>query len=230
VPVIEKVEGPIFTPDTVFLPTYAVMLYPRDETRRRQWYAAAMAREYSVCQKEGAPQKVLSDFHAWIPDLWELKLSPARVYQDGMARTGRATLSGCVLLCLLRLAKHHLRHSKLERVKALLASEVGGFNVSESLIEKSWAEFQTVSHLWASILVKPPKAVMDWLSFLKRALTYRRATEEAELLSVEMWKTEMDHLFRLTDQDEPELEPLEPDKIAYLDDQFPHLKSIQRYP
>src|SRR5436305_9303384 len=177
VPIIESPKGPIFTPATVFLPTYAVMLYPRkrDERLRRLWYAAAMAREYAECRKAGAPEAVLSGFHAWIPDLWELRLSPERAYEDGMARIGRAGLSGTVLVHLLRLARYHPQHSKLERVKTLLVSEVGGLRVSESLIEKLWAEFRSVSHLWASFSAQSPNdRALEWLASIKRAVAYRR--------------------------------------------------------
>lgn len=224
-PVIGSAEGPVFTATTVYLPTYAVMLYPRDEKRRRLWYAAAMAREYSVCREAGAPQKVLSDFHAWIPDLWELPLSPERVYKDGMARMPRACSSGYMLLHLLRLARYHPRHCQVDRAKALLVEFTcrAGDPISESLLEKSWAHFKGVSHLWASLTQhekgeRGPKEVLEWLDFLKRAAGYRRAAEAARLVSsAETWTTDMDLLFR----SEADLDPLGPDKLEFLDLMFP---------
>jgi hypothetical protein len=221
-PVIDNAEGPIFTPDTVTLPTYAVMLYPRNEDSRRRWYAAAMAREYAICQEAGAPQKVLSDFHTWIPDLWKLSLSPARTYQDGIAKVPRGGSSGYMLLHLLRTARHHTRHCRVDRVTALLVefSERSGKPTSASLLEKSWAEFQTVSHLWLSLLQQEQEqdVLRNWLNFAQRAEAYRRAAEEARLLDPpETWKTEAHYLFR----SEAELEPLDRDKLDFLDRMFP---------
>ena len=60
--------------------------------------------------------------------------------------------------------------------------------------------------------------------FLKRAVAYRRAAEEARLLNpAEIWKTEAeDALFgRNAQEGQAILEPLEPNKVAFLDAQFP---------
>jgi hypothetical protein len=222
VPVIENAEGPIFTPDAVILPTYAVMLYPRNENTRRLWYAAAMVREYAICKEAGAPQSVLSDFHSWIPDLWRLSLSPGRTYKDGMARIPRGGSSGYMLLHLLRTALHHPRHCKVDRVKALLVefSERSGTPTSPSLLEKSWAEFKNVSHLWLSLAQHENRedVLGSWLNFFKRAESYRRAAEEARLLDpAKTWKTEAHCLFR----SEAQLEPLDRDKLKFLDTMFP---------
>jgi hypothetical protein len=220
-PIIENAEGPIANPDTVFLPTYAAMLYPRDEKARRRWCAAAMARQYSLCRESGTPSALLSDFHTWIPDLWGLKLSPERTYQDGLDRVKRASLSGFSLRFFLALARHHPKRCKLECVKVLLASYPGHeAAVSESLVEKSWAGFQSVSHLWLSLIdmQEAPASVVQWLQFLKRAEAYRRAAEHARLLdSTETWKPEAHYLFR----DEVEIGPLDRAKLAVLDRYFP---------
>ncbi|MFY9826841.1 MAG: hypothetical protein WAM82_36135 [Thermoanaerobaculia bacterium] len=223
-PVIDNAEGPIFTPDAVILPTYAVMLYPRNEDGRRRWYAAAMAREYAICQDAGAPQKVLSDFHPWIPDLWKLRLSPERTYRDGLAKIPRGGSSGYMLLHLLRTASHHPRHCKVERIKALLVEFSGRFGTptSESLLEKSWAEFKNVSHLWLSLAQHENRddVLGSWLNFFQHAEAYRRAAEEARILDpAEAWKPEAHYLFR----SEANLEPLDRDKLKFLDDMFPPL-------
>lgn len=221
-PVFEEPKGPLFSPASFFLHIYAVMLYPRQRNAndRRSWYAAAMAREYEVCRRIGAPPKILSDFHVWIPDLWELKQSPARVYEDGRERTARARQSGYMLLYLTSLALHTPRHCKVERVKTLLASEFSGRGVSESLLEKVWPEFQTVSHLWASLVVreKEPDGALEWIAFMKTAEAFRRAAEDARILgSAKTWRPEVASLYR----GEEYIPPLTPDQIAFLDDQFP---------
>jgi hypothetical protein len=222
VPVLPNAEEPIFSATTVFLPTHAVMLYPRasEEKERRRWYAAAMAREYAICRQTGAPETILSGFHAWIPDLWALRQSPARVYEDGLARMKRASMSGHVLLHMLSLARYHPRHCKLERVNAVL-SEFGrraGRPVSESALEKLWPDFKSVAHLWASYSRRMPNDVPAWIDFLKVAEALRRAGEATRLLNpAETWKPEAHYLYR----SDVSLEPLEPDKLALLDAQFP---------
>lgn len=225
-PVIDDAGGPQINAvrASISIPTEAVMLYPRDEKRRRLWQAAAMAREYAACRAVGASEETLRRFHTCIADLWEMQLSPARVYTDGQDRGERAALSGVVLLYLLRLDRYNPRHCKLERVKTLLVEfpMPGGRAPSGSLMEKSWAEFKNVSHFWASALRHtapesdlPP---LEWIAFLKRAEGLRRAAEEARLLNPsETWTHAADVIFR----SEAELEPLEPAKIAFLDSTFP---------
>jgi hypothetical protein len=218
----EKPIGPSLT--TMFLPTYAVMLYPRNEEKRKAWYAAAMAQEYSLLRKAGVPEANLSDFHSWIGDLWDLPLSPQRVYGDGMERVSRAGLAGFQLLFLLRMARHHPRHCKVERAKAVLV-EFGDGKASESLVEKAWAEFKSVSHFWTSMISyeKPdPNSLREfeeWFKFLRRAVAYRRAAEATRLLKPgETWITAHDDTLLPL---EAAIEPLTAEALAFLDSTFP---------
>jgi hypothetical protein len=229
VPVIDlPSEPPIPGANTYYYPVQAVMLYPRDEESRLHWFAAAMAASYSMWHSEGAALEVLSDFHGWIGVLWEFRQAPQRVYSDGMARVSRAALSGHVLLYLLRLARHHPRHCKVERAKALVVNfaPMEGETISESLVDKAWADFKPVSHMWAALdqLIRQewvPDSNDNVLRFLAQAEAIRADAESARLLDpAESW--------RVADgQDLPAIDPpialppLAGDMVEYLERYFP---------
>ena len=196
------------------------MLYPRDGRNRADWYAAAMVGAYHE-KNQGAPPE------AWISALWELRQAPQRVYEDGMARISRADLSGHVLLYFLRLAEHHPRHCKLERAKALVVNFTArqGETISESLIDKLWAEFKTVSHLWASfeLMIRRgwnPHSREEFLTFLGLAEFIRTQAEGARLVTPgDNWQLpEMHDMPAVTD---PDLPPLAQDQAEFLDRDFP---------
>jgi hypothetical protein len=229
VPIIE-LPGQALTPgaSTSFVPIFAVMLYPKDETQREHFLAACMARSYWLWREADAPEHFLSDFHAWIGVLWELPLSPKRVFQDGLGRVRRASLSGRLLLYLLRLARHHQRHCTVERAKMLVSEfdRPKGKPVSESLAEKAWAEFKTVSHLWVALLnltaAKNLPEVIDneqCRLLLGNAEAIRKLAEGFLLLLP-------DETWRAPEREEiPERKfinrPLEGEKLSFLDRYFP---------
>lgn len=221
-------EPPLPGANTFYFPIKAVMLYPRDEGRRDQWYAAAMAGSYHYWREHGAPPSILEDFHGWIGVLWEFKQAPHRVYRDGMARISRAALSGQVLMYLLRLHQHHPERCRLEQAKALVVEFAPreGASLSESLVTKVWAEFKTVSHLWATFL----KALRDeaqpednavWAAFLGAAEVVREAAEKARLLDPrETWKAP-DGRGIPRPENPPEFLPLSDEMLEFLSQQFP---------
>jgi hypothetical protein len=220
-------EPPIPGASTYFFPVQAIMLYPREEERRLHWFAAAMAGAYHVWQSEGADPEVLSDFHAWIGVLWEFKQAPQRIYRDGMARISRAALSGHVLRYLIRLAKHHPKHCKLERAKALTVNFAPkkGDTVSESLVDKAWADFKAVSHMWAldEFIRRElrPDSNDAVLMLLAHAEVIRGEAENARLLSPE--ETFCVAEGQALPAAEPPIEflPLPEDMVRFLDSTFP---------
>lgn len=224
-------EPPLPGANTVFFPTFAVMLYPQrqDEEKRLHWFASAMAGSYASWQAVGADKSILGDFHGWIGVLWEFSQAPRRVYQDGMARVARAALSGHLLLYLLRLAKYHTHHCFVERAKALVVefAPQKGETVSESLVGKAWAEFKSVSPFWAAMTILHSEGKLeievdsneDWLAFVGIAEAYRRAAEGVRLLaSEETWRAPA--TFDIPDAD-AKITPLGADMLAFLDQQFP---------
>lgn len=229
VPDIElPIEPPIEGSNTYYFPVQAIMLYPRDEESRLHWYAAAMAGGYHYWQSAGAAPEVLSDFHGWIGVLWEFRQAPQRVYHDGMARISRAALSGHVLRYLMRLARHHPRHCKLERAKALVVEFAPreGETVSESLVDKAWADFKQVSHMWAAFdhLMSHgfrPDSNDNVLVLLAYSEALRVEAENARLLTPgETYRVE-------EGQDLPEVDPaidlppLSADLLEFLEREFP---------
>jgi hypothetical protein len=214
-------ERPLPGASTLYFPIQAVMLYPRDDERRLHWYAASMVGAYDDWRTQGAPEPVLSDFHGWIGILWHLKQAPKRVWQDGLARAPRAALSGLVLLYLLRLAQHHPGRCSLEHAKALVvgfAPREDDEVVSDSLVDKSWAEFKTVSHLWAAMTILsqdksfPGTRNKDWVAFLGVAESLRESAESARLLDPRnSWKAPSDRIIP---------KPEEPPKFTPLSDQL----------
>lgn len=228
-PIIElPAEPPIPGANTYYFPVQAIMLYPRDEESRLHWFAAAMAGGYHYWQSEGAGPEILSDFHGWIGVLWEFRQSPQRVYRDGMDRISRAALSGHVLRYLIRLAKHHPLHCKLERAKALTINFApkAGETISESLVNKAWADFKQVAHMWAAFdeLIRRglrPDSNDAVLVLLAHSEAIRAEAESARLLSP-------DETYRVEDgQDLPaadpaiEFRPLSADMLNFLDREFP---------
>ncbi len=220
-------EPPLPGANTLFGAIFAVMLYPRSDKQRHYWYAAHQAGAYAFWCKEGATQEVLSDFHAWIGVLWELPQSPQRVFRDGMDRISRAALSGHVLLYLLQTAKHHPQHCTVERATALVVQFAPrkGKTISESLVQKSWAEFKSASHLWAAFVYLvakkqyPGSDNSEWLAFLGRAETYRKAAAESRLLNrTDTWRTPEGCVVPPTETD---LNPIDKKKLAFLDREFP---------
>ena len=220
-------EPPLPGANTLFGAIFAVMLYPRSEKQRSNWYAAHQAGAYAFWRQEGAPPEVLSDFHGWIGVLWELPQAPQRVFRDGMDRISRAGLSGHVLLYLLRMAQHHPQHCTVERATALVAKFAPrkGKTVSESLVQKSWAEFKPASHLWAAFayLVATQKAPgtknSEWLEFIGLAEDYRKAAADSRLLNrTDTWKAPKWCEVPAVKLD---INPLESKMLAFLDRYFP---------
>ncbi len=189
-----------------------------------------MACVYVDWKKSGAPVSTLAAFHRWIPDLWALKQSPERVLRDGVKKSRRAVLSAFMLRHLLSLAIHCPRHCKLERARALVVefAPPEGKSVSESLVEKVWAEFKTVAHLWATMealygtgdLRKLVQLLRDedWLRLLIHAEACRRLAESHRLLdSALTWKAP--DLNRVAET--PVVTPPSDAVIEYLDMLFP---------
>jgi hypothetical protein len=220
-------EPAIVGEDILFAPTFATMLFPRNEVRREQWFAAAMAHSYSDRMRAGAPPEVLSLFHGWIGLLWELPQSPQRVFADGLLRIHRGVLAGYVLSYLLLTALHYPQHCKVERAKAFIVRFPlpGDDQVSESLIEKSWAEFKSVSHLWAaqSEVMQRSKAEIasdkEWLEALGLAEAFRRMGEQARvLIPAEMWTVPEG---RAPQVPAPGVPALPPERLSFLETEFP---------
>lgn len=218
-------EPPLPGANTFYFPIQAVMLYPRNDERRLQWYAASMAGAYDYWQAEGAPEPVLSYFHGWIGVLWHLKQAPKRVWEDGLARAPRAALSGLVLIYLLKMAQHHPERCSLENAKALVVGIAPREDepVSESLVDKSWAEFKTVSHLWAAMTIMaqdvgfPGMRNEDWAAFLGVAEMLRQTAESARLLDARTtWKAPSDRKIPTPDGP-PEITPLSDEHLEFLD-------------
>lgn len=219
-------EPPLPGANTLYFPIQSVMLYPRDETKRAQWFAAAMAQNYSSWRQDGASPDVLSDFHGWLGELWKFSQAPRRVFDDGMKRVSRAGLSGHVLIYLLRAARHHPEHCKFERIKAVMAQFVAaqGETVSESLVEKLWPEFKPVAHLWAALdqLVRTggwvPELNSEVLRFLQLAETYRELGEQARILDpLTTWRAPAG----VGRAEEPPTPPLAEDILSFLNRDFP---------
>ena len=217
-------EPPLPGANTLYFPIQAVMLYPRNDERRLQWYAASMVGAYDYWRTEGAPEPVLSDFHGWIGILWHLKQAPKRVWQDGLARAPRAALSGLVLLYLLRLAQHHPERCSLEHAKSLVVGFAPRKDepVSDSLVHKSWAEFKTVSHLWAAMTMMaedksfPGMRNEDWTAFLGVAESLRETAESARLLDTRTsWKAPSDRIIP-TPEKTPKIAPLSDQLLEFL--------------
>lgn len=231
-PVIELPEdAPLPGANTVFFPTFATMLYPQpaEETKRLHWFASAMAGAYSHWQSSGAEDEILSDFHGWIGILWQLTQAPQRVYEDGMDRVSRAGLCGHLLLYLLRIGKHHQKHCRIERARALVVefSPTAEGKVSDSLIEKAWPVFKAVSPYWAALATMTATGTLtadadtneEWLAFIGVGEAYRRAAEELRLLlPEETWKAPEGKGVPIV---EVEIPPLPPELLAFLDQQFP---------
>lgn len=221
-------EPPLPGANTFYYPIQSVMLYPRNEDRRLQWFAAAMAASYRLWREQGAPTLILEDFHGWIGVLWEFKQAPQRVYQDGIARASRAALSGHVLMYLLRLHRHHSERCHLEQAKALVVEFAPreAEPPSESLVAKAWAEFKTVSHLWATFLGRAPTVAeaeenAAWVTFLGFAEALRKAAEKARLLDPrETWKGP-DSLSLPTPEKPPDIPALSEEQLEFLSQQFP---------
>jgi len=215
-------ESPIEGAVTLAFPILSAMLFPQEDEAmgRRQWRASAMAGSYSEWRRMGVQGPFLAEFHGWIADLWELPQAPRRIYQDGWARLKRASLSGGVLRFMLRLARHHPAHCKLERAKALVQDSFSGDWPSESLLNKSWADFKAASHLWAAFLDKHPKGKNEqWIELLARAEAIRREAEAARVLNpLETWKAP--EAMNIADI-EIEVPPLPPELLAFLDREFP---------
>jgi hypothetical protein len=206
------------------LPVWSVMLFPQDQKGREFWLAAAMTWACSEVQAGEDPRLRLQGFYEFAPALWKLPLAPARVFNDGLSRAPRANLCGFMLVQLLRLARHHQRHCRIERARLLVAESTDP-KVSESLLEKAWPEFKTVSHLWAAHVVAmarfPKEGSSDsWLlRHMGLAETLRREAEAARLLdATETWK--LPELMELPVEGFT-LRPLPDDEIQFLDRSFP---------
>jgi hypothetical protein len=205
--------------DTYLYPVMSVMLYPRDADLRAQWLAVAMIRAHHAQEHDS-----LSYFPVGV--LWTLKQVPRRVYSDGLARLSRAELSGHVLFYFLRLALNHHRHCKAERAKALVvnfSAAPTGETISESLVNKTWAEFKSVSHLWASLgqflrSGSEPISNTAISALLNRAEAIRLKAEAARLLTPgKSWQAPEGHQVPV----DIALPPLDDDQIAFLNQQFP---------
>jgi hypothetical protein len=210
--------------DSRSLPVWSVMLFPEDPERREFWQAAAMTWACAQAPAGEDPRLRLQGFYEFAPALWRLPQAPERVFQDGLRRAPRANLCGIMLVQLLCLARHHQRHCRIERARVLVA-EYTDPKVSESLLEKAWPEFKTVSHLWAAQLVAwarlPKEGYSDsWLlRHLGLAEALRREAEAARLLdATETWK--LPELLAVPHEGF-ELHPLSNDKIHFLDRSFP---------
>ena len=206
------------------------MLFPRDEKQRLHWLASALAHHYWDLKKRGANKQHLEWMHVCIADLWELPQAPRRVYDDGIERARRASLSGHVLTYLLRLALHHPAHCKVGCAKVLAGEFVKfatGEKVSESLIEKAWADFKVVSPLWASWHlfmgenqeIGAPFDDQTFPFFLGTAEEFRKLGEGSRLLLPgEVWKVTAEEWITAATF---ELRPIEGDQLAFLRQNFP---------
>ena len=176
----------------------SAMLFPLEEEakERRHFQAASMVMgAYRQFQARGETDQPFI-YHEWISDLWELPQAPQRVWLDGNARAYRARLSGQLLGFLLRLARHHPEHYRVERAKALVQETFGPDAPSISLLDKTWASFKSVSPFWLSFeelpegtFSSPETEVVDWLRVLARAEACRRSAESMRILKAsETWR------------------------------------------
>lgn len=225
-PVLELPEGPSTSPSEqlLFVATFSVMLYPRSEKARAYWIAATNLGGCLEQDEPVLPPELLESIQV----LWNSPQAPKRIISDGLARLYRGLLSGQVLLYLLVTMRHHQRHCKIERAKAFVAEYPlrGGPKVSESLIEKSWAEFKTVAHLWAAQMAfvsatGHPEHHSDeaWLPVLSLAEAFRERGQDARVLPAEQMWTVSDA--RVPRKSDLEIPPLPADRLAFLDSSFP---------
>jgi hypothetical protein len=228
VPVLDLPEAAIEGDHIVPGATLAAMLYPADKRGQDHWFAAAMVGAFVDRKRQGASPEVLSLYHDWMAIAWDLKQGPRRVMQDGLVRMKRGLLAGYVLKYLVVTARHHPKHCSVEKAKVFTVEfPPWGHKVSESLVEKSWAEFKTVSHFWAAMhemipLSDPGGLTEDtaWLGILGVAEAYRRKGEEARVLvASKMWT--------VPEGRAPEAElvvsPLPEGYLAFMDSMFPDL-------
>lgn len=215
----------------------AVMLFPRDESVRLQWFASAMAGFYSEHREAGGTAEALAERHDWIRFLWAVRQSPKRVFSDGLKRCRRGATSGALLETLLQLAVHHPRHFELQRAIALIEDAT-----SESLAKKAWAEFKRVSHLWAAFTWstetgEAPKDVDDapagWETMLCVAESYRLLAERHSVFGRgEAWRHTSPEWLRFAEPHAADLAsilqkrilPLSPEALDLLDRDFPAAK------
>lgn len=227
-PVLDFPIEPTTTGENLlFGPVFSAMLFPRDEIARLQWFSAAMAGTYADYYAANAPHEILSMFHSWIAVLWTLPQSPQRVHADGMAKIPRGLLAGRVLLYLLIAARHHPQHCKVERMQALVAEYPlpGSARIGEGLVGKAWAEFKTVSHLWAAAISVVQAKEELWgiddaafLEVLALAEGLRREGETARILTKsKMWTAPEGRV----PEHQPTVPPLSPDYLAFLETSFP---------
>ncbi len=204
------------------------MLFPRDDEKRYQWMAAAMVGAYNYWREHGAPESVLSDFHGWLSATWEFKQSPQRVLEDGEKRTQRAALSGHILLRLIALARHHPERCKLEQAKEIVSQFAprDGSSISNSLLNKVWAEFQGVSHLWATMVLKMKEEMEGaiensfWAEFLGISEAIRKDALQSRLVSPDLvWEAPDQKDIPLIER--VEVEPLPADMLDILQAHFP---------
>jgi hypothetical protein len=226
-PVIELPEKPSEAEfwECVFK-TFSVMLFPleEDERERRNFNAAAMVMVYCKLQPEGAEKRELA-FHEWIRDLWALPLAPQRVWNDGLKRRERAHLAGWIFHYYLRLAHHHPQHCFAERAKAL-AREVLRPIPSESLLNKTWATFQSVAHFWLAFQTLPDDLEgidraeeKTWILRFSLAESYRKDAESRRILKAgATWSIHGG--FPLLDV-ASDITPLPQELSEFLNSQFP---------
>ena len=226
-----EIELPADTPlpgaSTYSFPVLSYMLYPRlaDAERRRSWLAAAMAGAYVWWrEQEGVTGPLLWEFHGWIADLWRLKIAPKQTYENGLIRGRRASWSAQMLAYLLTLDRFHPRHVRVERAK-ILTHEISvkkGASVSESQLEKVWAEFKPVSHLWLAYrqLGRPGGAGNEEvIKRLAYAESLRLHAEDRRIFDPdEVWRAASDLPLDLPDI---EIKPLASDEAQLLDAYYP---------
>jgi hypothetical protein len=229
VPVLDLPEGPPILPGdmTLFSYTFPVMLYPRDERGRAHWSAAATIEACIERIEAGASPEILRHFYDSVRFVWNLNQAPRRIFEDGLARVHRGLLSGQVLQYLLVTTQHNQRHCRVERAKAFIAEYPlpGAQAASESLIEKAWAEFKTVSHLWAAQIAMVsatghPDHQSDraWIEVLGLAEEFRRQGQNARFLPPEeMWTVPAG----LVPAKELPIGRLNPERLSFLDSMFP---------
>jgi len=219
------------TEDGPFLPVLAVMLYPgpTDAERRARWLAAKRLHRYELRRERSKAGDRVSVAAAWLHDLWNLNQAPQRTIQDGLGRMERASFAGLLLQHLLLLHRHCPRHCQVHRAIAAMQEigERGGAKtISESLLEKSWARFQSVSHLWAAISRSgltaenlPWRSAPSWISFLGLAEGIRVAAEDARILDpAETWRFPDGLAVPPVPVRAP---PMPRGLLKYLDSQFP---------
>lgn len=217
--------------DTYSADVMSAMLFPREEEaeKRRNWRAASMVTSYRSWKRSGASPAFLARYHSWLDDLWTLPQSPKRVFEDGIRRSKRARLSGLILAYYLRLAQHHPEHCRVEKSLAVLREEFrrkvpGRRAPSESTLQKVWADFKMVSHLWHAhhMAVGVGKDIddnADWRLLLSVAEECRRVAESVRLLpSGKTWRAPEGFPLKLP---RLEIEPLPPKLLEFLNREFP---------